>query len=340
MTNPPRPRDGAAPLTAAAANVEQIAAGRLPEPITDEWRGDFNRLKQNLNTATASVKALVTDAAMLAGMAALASDVNASPVSVGPSLLVDTRLKDALDPPPPPAKPDPDALEPQPLEEVFEQVANESLLNENPLMSVALVDKTGAVLAKTGLAPELFDELMKLAPMTEALKAEDAPLISATLGGKLHAIKLSRPLTEEKGRRLVAIQVVERPLRHYLPGPVAQLSEYSPKARFFVRMLREPRLMAIDPNVSRSLESDGCGAGRVNLQQDHLAHRMLAFVEGEVGFGRGLLLEPHYQCLVALSFLRERVETSALNRMRPILHSPHHPSPIMPLQHGRICQCG
>ena len=45
---------------------------------------------------------------------------------------------------PPPAKPDPDALEPQPLEEVFEQVANESLLNENPLMSVALVDKTGA----------------------------------------------------------------------------------------------------------------------------------------------------------------------------------------------------
>jgi hypothetical protein len=144
-----------------------------------------------------------------AGMAALASDVNASPVSVGPSLLVDTRLKDALDPPPPPAKPDADALEPQPLEEVFEQVANESLLNENPLMSVALVDKTGAVLAKTGLAPELFDELMKLAPMTEALKAEDAPLISATLGGKLHAIKLSRPLTEEKGRRLVAIQVVE-----------------------------------------------------------------------------------------------------------------------------------
>ncbi len=54
------------PLTAAAANVEQIAAGRLPEPISDEWRGDFNRLKQNLNTATASVKALVTDAAMLA----------------------------------------------------------------------------------------------------------------------------------------------------------------------------------------------------------------------------------------------------------------------------------
>ena len=53
------------PLT-AAANVEQIAAGRLPEPITDEWRGDFNRLKENLNTATASVKALVTDAAMLA----------------------------------------------------------------------------------------------------------------------------------------------------------------------------------------------------------------------------------------------------------------------------------
>ncbi|MFV8749731.1 MXAN_5187 family protein [Nannocystaceae bacterium ST9] len=146
-----------------------------------------------------------------AGMAALASDVNGSPVSLGPSLLTDSRLKDALDPPaePPVPKPDEDGFEPQSLEETFEQVANESLLSEYPLMSVALVDKSGTVVAKTGLAPELFDELDDLDAMKEALKKDDAQLISATLGGKLHAIKLSRPVAETQARRLVAIQVVE-----------------------------------------------------------------------------------------------------------------------------------
>ncbi len=146
-----------------------------------------------------------------AGMAALASDVNSSPVSLGPALLTDSRLKDALDPPAEPAAPpgDQDGFEPQSLEEVFEQVANESLLSEHPLMSVALVDKAGLVLAKTGLAPELFDELDDLDAMKEALKKDDAQLLSATLGGKLHAIKLSRPVAETQARRLVAIQVVE-----------------------------------------------------------------------------------------------------------------------------------
>ncbi len=145
-----------------------------------------------------------------AGMAALASDVNGSPVTLGPSLLTDSRLKEALDPQPPdPKKPEEDGFEPQPLEDVFEQVANESLLDEHPLMSVALVDKSGSVVAKTGLAPELFDELAKLPVMTSALANEDAQLISATLGGKLHAIKLSRPVAETQARRLVAIEVVE-----------------------------------------------------------------------------------------------------------------------------------
>lgn len=147
-----------------------------------------------------------------AGMAALASDVNASPVSVGPSLLTDSRLKEALDPPATPPEPDEDGFEQTPaerLQQALEDVANESLLSEHPAMSVALIDKSGAVLAKTGLAPELFDELTKLPAMTSALASEDAALISTTLGGKLHAIKLSRPLPETQARRLVAIQTVE-----------------------------------------------------------------------------------------------------------------------------------
>lgn len=145
-----------------------------------------------------------------AGMAALASDVNGSPVSLGPSLLTDSRLKEALDPTPPkPGNKDEDGFEPQPLDEVFEDVANASLLDEHVLMSAALVDKTGKVVAKTGLAPELFEELSVLPAMTTALANEEAQLISATLGGKLHAIKLSRPIAETQARRLVAIQAVE-----------------------------------------------------------------------------------------------------------------------------------
>jgi hypothetical protein len=148
-----------------------------------------------------------------AGMAALASDVNSSPVSLGPSLLADSRLKEALDPPTdPPPKPDEDGLEQTPEEKlaaVFEDVANESLLDEQPLMSVALIDKDGKVAAKTGLAPELFEELTQLQAIQDALESEDAQLLSATVGGKLHAIKLSRPLAESQARRLVAIQAVE-----------------------------------------------------------------------------------------------------------------------------------
>jgi hypothetical protein len=148
------------------------------------------------------------------GVAALQADVNSSPVSLGPSLLNDSRLKDALDPPtdPPPKREDEDGFEMTPeerLAKVLEDVANESLLDENPLMSVALVDQTGKIFAKTGLAPELFDELVQLEPMKEALKSEDAPLFSATIGGKVYAIKLSRPLAETQARRLVAIQTVE-----------------------------------------------------------------------------------------------------------------------------------
>jgi hypothetical protein len=149
-----------------------------------------------------------------AGMAALASDVHGSPVSLGPSLLTDSRLKDALDPPAeiPGKRPvieDELQTPEEALEQVLSDVANESLLDEYPLMSLALVDKSGKLLGKTGLAPELFAELVELPAMTAALASEEATLLSVTLGGKLHAVKLSRPLAETQARRLVAIQAVD-----------------------------------------------------------------------------------------------------------------------------------
>ena len=54
------------PLNVAADYVEQIARGAIPAKITDTYNGDFNTLKNNLNTAIDAVNALVADAVMLA----------------------------------------------------------------------------------------------------------------------------------------------------------------------------------------------------------------------------------------------------------------------------------
>lgn len=143
-----------------------------------------------------------------AGMAALASDINSSTVSLGPALLTDTRLREALDGPAVPVI-DEDGLEGPSLQDTFVQVANEGLLNEYPRMSMAIADKGGNILARTGLAPELFDELIKMPAMESALDSEEPELLSATLSGKLHAVKLSRPMADAAQRRLVTIRAVE-----------------------------------------------------------------------------------------------------------------------------------
>ena len=57
------------PLNVAAEYIERISAGNIPEKITDEYNGDFNDIKNNLNTCIDAVNALVTDAAGLADAA-------------------------------------------------------------------------------------------------------------------------------------------------------------------------------------------------------------------------------------------------------------------------------
>ncbi len=54
------------PLNVAANYVDRISKGDIPERITDPYSGDFNILKNNLNTCIDAVNALVADAAMLA----------------------------------------------------------------------------------------------------------------------------------------------------------------------------------------------------------------------------------------------------------------------------------
>ncbi len=54
------------PLNVAAEYVDRISKGEIPEMITDEYKGDFNEIKNNLNKCIESINALVDDANLLA----------------------------------------------------------------------------------------------------------------------------------------------------------------------------------------------------------------------------------------------------------------------------------
>ncbi|MGA7831437.1 MAG: methyl-accepting chemotaxis protein [Terracidiphilus sp.] len=54
-----------APLNVAANYVDRISHGDIPAKITDTYNGDFNTIKNNLNTCIDAVNALVTDAGIL-----------------------------------------------------------------------------------------------------------------------------------------------------------------------------------------------------------------------------------------------------------------------------------
>ncbi|MGC4121023.1 MAG: methyl-accepting chemotaxis protein [Myxococcales bacterium] len=53
------------PLNVAADYVNKISKGAIPSKITDAYNGDFNTLKNNLNTCIDAVNALIADAKML-----------------------------------------------------------------------------------------------------------------------------------------------------------------------------------------------------------------------------------------------------------------------------------
>ena len=58
------------PLNMAADYVDKFANGIIPAPITENYNGDFNVLKDNLNSCVHALNLLVTDANMLAKAAA------------------------------------------------------------------------------------------------------------------------------------------------------------------------------------------------------------------------------------------------------------------------------
>ncbi len=50
------------PLNVSAEYVDRISKGDIPPKITDTYNGDFNEIKNNLNTCIDAVNALVADA--------------------------------------------------------------------------------------------------------------------------------------------------------------------------------------------------------------------------------------------------------------------------------------
>jgi len=58
------------PLNMAARYVKDISRGDMPAKITDEYRGDFNEIKNNLNQCIDAITGLITDVKMLSKAAA------------------------------------------------------------------------------------------------------------------------------------------------------------------------------------------------------------------------------------------------------------------------------
>ena len=54
------------PINVTADYIDKIGKGNIPPKITDNYNGDFNLIKNNLNACIDNVNALVNDAAMLA----------------------------------------------------------------------------------------------------------------------------------------------------------------------------------------------------------------------------------------------------------------------------------
>jgi methyl-accepting chemotaxis protein len=54
------------PLNVAASYVDRIAQGDIPAKISDDYQGDFNQIKQNLNGCIDNIGALVADTNLLA----------------------------------------------------------------------------------------------------------------------------------------------------------------------------------------------------------------------------------------------------------------------------------
>ncbi len=68
------------PLNVAAQYIDRISEGDIPDPITDDYDGDFNEIKNSINMCIGAVNRLIQDANMMAdAVADKKLDVRADP---------------------------------------------------------------------------------------------------------------------------------------------------------------------------------------------------------------------------------------------------------------------
>jgi hypothetical protein len=136
-----------------------------------------------------------------AGVAALAAEIQASPVSRAPAMLQDPILKNALFPPATPPK---DYVGMDVATALTNVAANN--LQDHPLMTVALFDAAGALVASHGAETDKILEVSKLPAYIDVAPNAEAQF-SVTLGGTLTVVKVSTALGN--GTRLVAINPLD-----------------------------------------------------------------------------------------------------------------------------------
>ncbi len=53
------------PIDITADYIEKISSGSIPEKLTEEYRGDFNTIKNNLNTCIDVMESLISETSMI-----------------------------------------------------------------------------------------------------------------------------------------------------------------------------------------------------------------------------------------------------------------------------------
>lgn len=145
-----------------------------------------------------------------AGLAAFEADIASSPVNLGPSILLDARIKEALDKDQLPSEEQPEVPdEGLDLTGTLGVVANGDggLLRDYPEMTFALVDKSGATVT-SGVGKDFLPELISSDAFTKVQKGVGDGLFSATLDDKIYAVKVSRKYPGDRQWRAVAIEPI------------------------------------------------------------------------------------------------------------------------------------
>ena len=139
-----------------------------------------------------------------AGVAALEAEIQASPVQGVSGVLSDPRLVSAVNRT---EKIEPEELpaEELPLDQILAEVAENLRVNTSSNITLAVVDKTGAIAAVNGIAEPNIGELVASDAFKAVPPTEEA-IFSITLGSEIYVTKVTKATSSE--RRILAVDTL------------------------------------------------------------------------------------------------------------------------------------